>query len=309
MHRGEVMRYRLYGLEVASDLPLDGAAPGDPELPADVRIVREPDLPVTHAPADAILREGEGVVFSVAGVARYRIIGGARIDVAIGAGADPHAVALFLTGTAIGLLLQQRGLLVLHANALVRDGRALAVLGPSGAGKSTLAARLVQAGFALLADDVVAVRTGSDGDAPRALPGFARMRLWGEAASALGIDAATLAPVRAQVDKYVVPAARPARVAVPLAAVYILERADALAETGFARLRGTEAVAALMANSYRGQYLALTGGERHHFGDCVALARSVPVHRWSRRWGHDEGAAQTDSLIAHFATLKRPDPG
>lgn len=302
------MRYRLYGLEVASDLPLDGAAPGDPALSPDVQIVRAPDLPVTRALTDAIVRDGEAVLFSVASVARYRISGGQRIDVAVGAGADPDAVGLFLTGTAIGLLLQQRGMLVLHANALARDGRALAVLGPSGAGKSTLAARLVQAGFDLLADDVVAIGRGDDGGTPLALPGFARMRLWGEAATALGIDPVALAPVRAQADKYVVPTEQAARSAVPLAAIYILERADALAPPGFVRLRGSEAVAALMANSYRGQYLALTGAERDHFGACVALARSVPVHRWSRPWGHGEGAAQTDALIAHFATLERPDP-
>ncbi|MGE3177916.1 MAG: hypothetical protein AB7O32_10640 [Vicinamibacterales bacterium] len=60
----------------------------------------------------------------------------------------------------VPLALAHQGALVLHASALVVDGKAVALVGPSGAGKSTLAASLVHDGCALLADDALVVEMG-----------------------------------------------------------------------------------------------------------------------------------------------------
>jgi len=50
-----------------------------------------------------------------------------------------------------------QGLEVLHASAVVLNGRAVAFTAPSGTGKSTLAAHLVAAGASFLTDDVLAL--------------------------------------------------------------------------------------------------------------------------------------------------------
>lgn len=52
---------------------------------------------------------------------------------------------------------EQRGRYVLHASAVVSDGRAVILLGLPGAGKSTLSAALQTGGFELLSDNLVAV--------------------------------------------------------------------------------------------------------------------------------------------------------
>ena len=54
-------------------------------------------------------------------------------------------------------LLARHDRFVLHGAAIERDGVALLVLGHSGAGKSTLAAAALEAGWHVLADDVVIV--------------------------------------------------------------------------------------------------------------------------------------------------------
>jgi hypothetical protein len=55
-----------------------------------------------------------------------------------------------------------RGLEVLHAGAVVKDGEAVAFLGPSGAGKTSLAVELCLLGSTFLADDVLALeRSGT----------------------------------------------------------------------------------------------------------------------------------------------------
>lgn len=52
---------------------------------------------------------------------------------------------------------------VLHASGVVIDGEAIAFVGHSGAGKTSLAVHLVDQGATLLADDVVALSSGSPG--------------------------------------------------------------------------------------------------------------------------------------------------
>jgi hypothetical protein len=52
---------------------------------------------------------------------------------------------------------QTADLVLVHASAVARDGKAVVVPGPMGAGKSTLAAVLVQAGLAYLTDELVAL--------------------------------------------------------------------------------------------------------------------------------------------------------
>src|SRR6185436_17962029 len=66
-------------------------------------------------------------------------------------------VGFHLVRSVTGAVLQQRGLLPLHASALLLGAGAIALLGPSRAGKSTLAAALARRGHPVLADDVVPV--------------------------------------------------------------------------------------------------------------------------------------------------------
>jgi len=57
----------------------------------------------------------------------------------------------------------RRGHLLLHASAVARDGRAVALAGPSGAGKSTSALHLVEHGFRFVSNDRLLVRPDADG--------------------------------------------------------------------------------------------------------------------------------------------------
>ena len=71
--------------------------------------------------------------------------------------AAPLALAHGLLAAEMAMNLQmalgQRRFLLLHASAVVRDGRALLMTGESGAGKSTLAALLGERGWRLMGDE------------------------------------------------------------------------------------------------------------------------------------------------------------
>lgn len=62
-----------------------------------------------------------------------------------------------------------------HGSCVARDGAGVLILGPSGAGKSDLALRLLDRGFALVADDQVDISDGL-ARAPAALAGLLEVR-------------------------------------------------------------------------------------------------------------------------------------
>jgi hypothetical protein len=78
-------------------------------------------------------------------------------------GADRERLRVLLAGTTVSALLLLNGHAVLHASAVRRDGRTIALVGHSGAGKSTLSAVACASGALLLADDVLRVETDADG--------------------------------------------------------------------------------------------------------------------------------------------------
>ena len=120
--------------------------------------------------------DGGRIGIDVPEVGRYACSDGVLITVEAAPGASEDALRLFLLGSALGCLLTQRGLLVLHGNAFVVDGGCAVVLGHSGAGKSTLAAEMHRRGHLVLSDDVVPVDA-----AGRAIPGWPRIKLWQDA--------------------------------------------------------------------------------------------------------------------------------
>ncbi|HEY0631949.1 MAG TPA: hypothetical protein VGC98_07820 [Thermoleophilaceae bacterium] len=93
--------------------------------------------------------------------------------VASGGNGFTDAWELRLVGTAIPLLLAERGDLVLHASGVVtEDGLGVLFCGPSGRGKSTLAHVLGQRGHALVGEDGIDLTFDPDG-AVLAWPGAA----------------------------------------------------------------------------------------------------------------------------------------
>lgn len=80
-------------------------------------------------------------------------------------------------GAPLALALALRGVYLLHASAVGRDGRALALAAPSGGGKSTLARHAVAYGLPRVADDILPVRLEPR---PEALPRFPQPKLTDE---------------------------------------------------------------------------------------------------------------------------------
>ncbi len=291
--------YSVFGLHVRSQLKLPELleAQGSSDAQVTVTIGKAPEASVAD---DGPHLTCGGLLLEIGGVARYFIKDGTSIIVEPEPGVPEANVRLFLLGSAMGALLHQRGLLPLHANAVELDGRAFAFMGASGSGKSTLAAWFHDHGHRIIADDVCVVGF-ADGDRPHVRPGISRLRLWRDALDVTGRDVTAYqrsffgddAP-----DKYDVPLARPCSIdeSIPLAAVYLLERSEALA---IEPLDGVAAAEAIFANTYRGAYVPLTGSSHDHWSAAMQLIRNTPVFRAGRRWGMDDVEEQNSALLDH----------
>jgi hypothetical protein len=194
-------------------------------------------------------------------------------------GVSDQDISTFLLGSAVGALLIQRGSFVLHGNALEKDGKAIVCMGHSGAGKSTLAYALMQQGWRLLADDLVAV--SPDG---RVLPGIPRIKLWHDAAKAFGLDPDRLPSIRQGMNKYLLmgDALQRAPQSVPLQAMYLIHQhrhdtADPDAGQ-ISRITSQKTAALRLRNqAFRPRFVRGLGQEGPNFMALAMLQQRVPL--------------------------------
>lgn len=294
--------YTVFGLRVRSSLPLPELFPATGCGEADVLI----DSGGIEAPESTpgLTVANDGLLLTVPEVGRFLISDGRSIRAEPMNGVDPRNVRLFLLGSAFGVLLHQRGLLPLHANAIEVDSNAFAFSGASGAGKSTLAAWFHDRGFRLVADDVCVVRFDSHGKA-QACPGLPRLRLWLDALEKTGRASAGLhrsyAGSAAGLDKFDVPLGWETMRSenIPLRAVYLLDEGESFA---ISRLRGVEAAQVIFENTYRGSYLAAANAHRMHWQSAVRLAQHTPVFRIARSMRTDRFESECERLLEHLSS-------
>jgi hypothetical protein len=201
-------------------------------------------------------------------VASFLVRDGREIVVEPVAGIDEASVRVFLLGSALGALLMQRGLLVLHGNAIRIGEQGIICVGHSGAGKSTVAAAFAQQGYDLLADDVVAIDRSLC-----VLPGIPRVKLWSDSATQLGVDTEHLDAVRPGMEKYNLPIDdgfydRP----LPVGGIYVLATGDAV---HLSAIRGMQRFVALQSQLYRRTFLEGLGLSQEMFMQCGHLAGQV----------------------------------
>lgn len=286
---GELRRYRAYGLGIASDVDLPALAPGDAADAVDLRVVRGPaedpgpDRWSQLTDGKALLRYDR--------VVRIAVTGGDLIVVDLVGDPDPGTLNGVVCGASLAIAMTQRGLHSLHAGAVEIDGVAVAFAGNSGEGKSTLTAALRARGHRVVTDDVVVVDDRAE--VPVVLPGFPQVKLWPDAAGAVGLDAASLPRIEDGHDK------RAHRFgdglvdqSLRLARIYVLDRGQAVRSIP---LTGGDAVIALLGVSYAG--LGRSGfAETTDFERTAGLARAIDVRRLERPWSLDDLPAVADQV-------------
>lgn len=271
-------------------------------------VVRAGSVPETLADVTA-----RGVAYSInaaqfllelPGGARYLVEEGQRITYDR-RGASDREVALFLLGSAWAALCYQRGLLPLHASAIVDEGRVHAFTGPSGAGKSTLAAALAGRGRAFFTDDVLIVDGGSDALGGVCYAGQKDLKLWEDALALTG--AAAAGPVRDKPDFakfFADPAHASSAGSGRLASLTILGTdAARLAGGRFAMtaLSGGRAIQQLRDSVYRPRFALGIWGRERLYQAIARMIAGVSVQIFDRRTDREDFAASTAFIDGRIA--------
>lgn len=311
----KIWTFRISGLIISSELNLPGVDPVPAPLSQPDVLIRLRPVPDQLASA---AQQGPGwelnanqFLLRLAGLGAMVCTGGRTIDLDPAPGTDPHEALPFVLGTCLGVLLVQRGGLVLHGSAVAdAQGRAYVFCGRSGIGKSTLAAALCQSGTGFVNDDVCSVSLTETGG-PVIWPDGRQLKLLENSINHLKLAAQRRGEVRSGIEKlYVEPPPAPLEFSSPeaaaplrLAAVYILGTDKLASETVIERLSALESAQALHGQSYRRRVsLAMARGGAQVAVTAAVVSR-VPVFTLTRPSGLDYLAQTVTELRTHWTGL------
>jgi hypothetical protein len=274
--------YTLCGWNTLSDIPLTcvpTSARGGESVDVLIQIAPGHSPPVARSLGrDVLEHSGEGWLIKIEGVADFEVIGGRQIRVWPAAGAAQKDVEIFLFGLAWATLCHQRGLLPLHASAIMTKEGIAAFAGQSGAGKSTTAALMGSLGYELVADDMLPISFNRE-EVPGAWPYLRRLKLRGGPIAQLALPLAEVVSEKLDNERYFV---CPESIADDkwsrLDRIYVLE-SDSADSRKINKVTGAEAVRALVDHTYYLDFVPDSGRFRDHLVLCTRLASKVTVYR------------------------------
>jgi hypothetical protein len=211
--------------------------------------------------------------------------------------------ATYLLGPVFGFVLLLRGVVSLHASAVVVGSEAIALVGPAGSGKSTTAAAFSNQGFDILADDVVTLDDYSDRFLVR--PAYPCIRLWPASVKTLyGCDS-HLPRLTPNWDKcYLDLTERFPNKPVPLSAIYLFSERSEDPRAPFVQpLDRTEALLSLIANTYT-NYLIDKSMQAKQFELLTRVLANVPVRRVTPHVQARRIQQLCECLVNDFSLLK-----
>jgi len=283
--------YSLYGLTIRSEVPLTYPKQNAADEP-DVQLQwasekwfaaarqRNSEADIFNGWYDYAVLDDGSVFVRYPGYCQFVVSpDGNQIACGLLENATSEWFQTYLLGAVLSFALLKKGEEPLHATAVIVNGEAIAFSGDSGRGKSTLATSFMSAGYPLLTDDLLRLR--SDANALIAFPGPSRLKLLPDTAAAFergrgvapdpegGKLILGLGPHEAHRDP------------VPLRALYVLERpVSGQSDVEIRNLSRSEAFVALVANTFNTQ---VTDPDRlsRQFTAARAIVDRLPVRSLS----------------------------
>lgn len=275
--------YSAYGLTFASALSLPDMLPGEGRVDVRISIDRSvtPELR-EDSPIRCVSVTPSRVRLAWGSVGDLVIEDGMRITLIPAPQVDEESLRLFVLGAGLGVLLHQRGLLVLHASSVAIGGRALAFVGGKGWGKSTTASALNRLGHPLVTDELLVIGFDEIGR-PMAMPGSSQLKLWADALVSVGGCPDFAEPVVPGANKYYVSASSSERRAVPISRLYVLDGGGNLCLEPMSLSDAFFGIVPHVYVSRFGTPFMRSANAAHTFRQVNALVKVVSVARLLRR--------------------------
>ena len=305
--------YRVSGLAVRSEIQLPGLIPLDDTQAPDVTI-RAVDVPAVLddvvATGPTWQRSAGKFLLEMPSIGRFLLDGGHSIGFCRAPDIADQDIAIFLAGNVFGILLHQRNHIVLHASAIVVNGKAVLFCGASGAGKSTLAAALGLRGYTLVTDDQAAI-TLDGGGAPIVHPDGRLLKLWTRSIDALALADRKGEAMRDRLEKFYVEPTLASATALPVGALYLLGDDRPPRVAGIDRPNLVDASRLLIGNAYRPILVQRMGQREAYFQVGAAIAHAAGIFTLARpmRFGKmDETIARLEAHWSEIGLIPIPQP-
>lgn len=271
--------YRAFGLNIQSELPETkefGMANSSSEIPdAIIRFGSVPPELINPQYNDIFISASPGTfLLKIKGVARYLICNGSEIIIEKEPSAKEGDVATFAFGSALGVLLYQRNVLVLHGSAVRTAKGAVLFTGIKGAGKSTTASALSSRGWEFMSDDVCAIYT--DSERPILYPGLSRAKLTIDSFSQVLKANPSEPPISPVLAKYGV-SFKTSSDPSPLHAICMLNSTDA--DPYIEEVIGTDRLSLLTESLYRPQFHSLIEAPAQRFTRYINVSSKIKAYR------------------------------
>jgi hypothetical protein len=216
-------------------------------------------------------------LLTMPGIARYLAQDGREIIVQPESSSNVDEVRLFLLGSVWSALLHQRGLLALHASAVLTPRGVVLLAGCSSAGKSALACAFYLRGYPVLADDSVAITV--QGNTVLAHPSFPQLRIWPDVAYTLGINYDELLLLRPKLLKRAISVEKNFPLTpLPVHALYLLSEHNNQ-NVRIERVSGMARFHVLLTYTARERFLSGLGLRQLHFQQATQVAQRILISR------------------------------
>lgn len=295
--------YVLCGWPTQSDIPFTC-------VPRSARVSKDPEVVIKRLFGRPPMIEGATqLVFQhsekrscvlVKGIAQFEVDKGREIRVWLAAGAAQKDVEIFLLGPVWAALCHQRGVLPLHASAVLCKHGIVAFAGNRGTGKSTTAASMGLLGYDVLADDMLPVSFDQNLE-PGAWPYLRRLKLKSDALTNLELTSTEVVSDTLDADKFFVHPSRQSRdMWAKLHRVYVLENDPSASALSVESIKGVNAICALIDQTYHFQFVIDSRQYREHLDRCAQIASKVSLYRVRRPPGKQLSKEFWRFLRGHF---------
>ena len=209
-------------------------------------------------------------------------------------------VAIYLLGSAWGVLCHQRGLFPFHCSSVRFGSHAYAFAAPSGGGKSSLAAGLSSQGLAHFSDDVAVLSLNEDQNIiAHSMP--KGIKLWQDTTEALGFDPLMTVTSDGRFEKfYVNTKYSSADTKLQLKCIYVLAFSSDKKDLCIEHLGPEEALMSVYRNVYLVDWLHLIGNVENVLSNARDIIEHIPVMRFTRPRDFEEFGVSSSFLTDHI---------
>lgn len=291
--------YKLYGLNIASEIELSELITLPQEADIDVYIVKKAiskEIKIAQKNNIHFQFAVNDIWYEIEDIGTFHIKEGSLIEIDYTEDKDLQLIKAYLLGTAFSCIMAQREQVTIHGGTIVINHKALIFTGDSGAGKSTLTTTLRSQGYGFLTDDVSVTKLNTLNQFI-VQPAYPQQKLCRDTMAQMGYTLNNYMKIDEERDKYLLPV-EDQFIAEPIPLGGIVEISIGTGDhVELTKIKGKEKLSILFRNIYRQDIWHYLPMPTHYFKQCMLLVQQVPIYKLKRPNGKYTVSEQIELIL------------